>query len=223
MADNKTKALSFLIRGYVGSWPSRVLVVGCGSGIEASILAQSFGADVTGIDIVDQFDIAASRNVRLMVADATAMPFESNTFDFVFSYHALEHIPEYRRALHEMNRVLKSEGHWCIGTPNRSRIVGYLGSKTATLKEKLVWNLVDWRRRFKGEFRNEFGAHAGFTADELSHELNQAFGTAVDITFEYYMNVYPKYRGVLKIMHVSGFARFLFPAVYFIGAVKQKT
>jgi ubiquinone/menaquinone biosynthesis C-methylase UbiE len=43
--------------------------------------------------------------------DAQHLLFRDGSFDFVFSLNAFEHIPDPRRALQEISRVLKPEGH----------------------------------------------------------------------------------------------------------------
>lgn len=217
MSDSKTAAIANILARQFSVRPKNVLVVGCGSGIEAAILADSFRARVVGIDIDDSFNPAAKSTATLQVADATAMPFSDGEFDFVYSYHALEHIPDYKKALGEMRRVLKPGGGWCIGTPNRSRLVGYLGSKDATFREKLLWNAADWKMRVRGKFRNEFGAHAGFTADELSADLASVFGRVVDITADYYNEIYPRHNGALSLIRRLRVAPYLMPSVYFAG------
>src|SRR5205814_6881549 len=103
-------------------------------------------------------------------------------FDFVYSYHALEHIPNFRQALGEMRRVLAPGGGYCVGTPNRQRLIGYLGSEGVSVRKKLLWNATDWKARLQGKFRNEYGAHAGFTHAELQRELTMALGPAVSVT-----------------------------------------
>jgi hypothetical protein len=72
-----------------------------------------------------------------------------------------------------------------LGTPNRSRALGYLGSRDATTAQKVSWNLADWRRRLVGTFRNELGAHAGFTRQELRQIALECFETAEDVTLDY--------------------------------------
>jgi ubiquinone/menaquinone biosynthesis C-methylase UbiE len=120
MSDNKTAAIARIVLRRIANKPNKVLVVGCGSGEEAAILRQEFQAEVVGIDIEDHFDPDAARLVKLRVEDATVMSFGDCTFDFIYSYHALEHIGDHRKALLEMRRVLIPGGSWCIGTPNRS-------------------------------------------------------------------------------------------------------
>jgi SAM-dependent methyltransferase len=215
--DRKTALVADIICKLFGWTPSRVLVVGCGTGREAAQLALSWNAQVTGIDLAPRFDPNAARCATLLHGDATALDFPDGAFDFVYSYHALEHIPQYRRALHEMQRVLAKDGRYCIGTPNRQRLVGYLGSENVTLGDKLRWNLVDWKARLRGKFRNEFGAHAGFTRSELRRELTEALGPAVDITTSYYLRVYAQKQKYVQWLETFRLASLLFPAVYFAG------
>jgi hypothetical protein len=89
-----------------------------------------------------------------------------------------------------MYKVPRHCGGYCIGTPNRRRLVGYLGSKDATLRQKIWWNLIDIWAMLRGKFRNEFGARAGFLSSELGEEHKHAFGTADEITLDYYLAIY---------------------------------
>jgi SAM-dependent methyltransferase len=217
LADGKTEAIAKIIRGRYPGPINRLLVVGCGSGVEAAILARELGADVVGVDLDSNFDPKAAGLVNLRHGDATALEFEDGTFDFVFSYHALEHIPDYRKALQEMRRVLIGGGAYCVGTPNRSRVIGYLGSKDATLGQKISWNLADWSARAKGRFRNECGAHAGFTSEELRKDLMMVFSQVDEITLPYYQQIYFRHRTMINILDKSGLGQFIFPSVYFMG------
>lgn len=214
--DLRTEALADLIRGSSRRAIRRLLVVGCGSGKEAAVLAEVLGAETTGVDIVVNFDPEASTAVRLLYGDATRLDFADASFDCVYSYHALEHIPQHVQALREMRRVLADDGLLCIGTPNRSRLFAYLGSRTS-LREKLRWNMIDWKARLRGRFRNEYGAHAGFTSDELRRELQDVFGNAEEITLPYYLRVYRKHVRLCRLLNASGLGQMLFPCVYFLG------
>jgi ubiquinone/menaquinone biosynthesis C-methylase UbiE len=216
--DPKTQVLADLIRGHCTTVPDTILVVGCGNGIEAAVLGGSLGARVTGIDLETDFDERALRLADLKYGDATNLEFADESYDFVLSFHALEHIPDFRKALSEMRRVLRPSAGWLIGTPNRDRLVGYLGSRDATLRQKLEWNFADWSAKFRGRFRNEMGAHAGFTTAELAGELTSVFGSVKNITGTYYRALYPRRKRLVGVVLDSGMARWLFPAVYFMGS-----
>ncbi|OQW39232.1 MAG: hypothetical protein A4S08_07905 [Proteobacteria bacterium SG_bin4] len=216
-ADPKTKILADIFCKEQDSIPKRLLVVGCGRGVEAAVLAQHLGAKVTGIDIIANFDSRAVCIADLRQGDATKMEFSDESFDFVYSFHALEHIPDYRAALAEIHRVLCPGGRWMIGTPNRKRMIGYLGSKDASIADKLHWNYIDWKAKFQGRFRNELGAHAGYTQEELSSELAKVFSKVTDITFDYYRSLYSKKLHLINATINLGAASWMFPCIYFMG------
>ena len=94
-ADSKTEVLVKIIRAEFNEVPKKVLVVGCGRGIEAAVIAEELGVNVVGIDLISEFDSRAAKLATLCVGDATKIGFEDQSFDFVYSFHALEHIPEY--------------------------------------------------------------------------------------------------------------------------------
>jgi SAM-dependent methyltransferase len=217
LRDRKTEALASIIREHVGHRIDRLLVVGCGSGMEAAVLARELGVRVVGVDLHGSFDHSAAAAVELRRGDATRLDFPDGTFDFVFSYHVLEHIPDYDKALAEMERVLSKGGAYCVGTPNRLRMIGYLGSKDATWREKLAWNISDWKARLRGKFRNQYGAHAGFSSGELKAALERAFGQAEEITQRYYQVVYRRQATWVKLLERMRLGRFILPAVYFMG------
>lgn len=217
LRDGKTEVLAGIIRERNGAPIRRLLVVGCGSGVEAAILAGELGAEVVGVDVDDSFDTAAAAAVELRRGDATCLDFADGSFDFVFSYHVLEHIPAYGKALAEMARVLSRGGAYCVGTPNRLRLLGYLGGKGATWGDKVAWNLADWNARLHGRFRNEYGAHAGFSDKELKAALEQVFGRAEEITLQYYLRLYRNWSGLVSLLDKSGVGGLVFPSVYFMG------
>lgn len=98
---------------------SLVLDAGCGEGHTAMRLADRFGLQIEGIDLLD-FNIARGLRlserreltplVHLQVGDYTALPFSDDTFDGIYTIESLVHAPEHQRALKEFLRVLKPGG-----------------------------------------------------------------------------------------------------------------
>lgn len=217
LTDSKTEKVAQIIRRIYQPKIEKLLVVGCGSGLEAAILAQQLNAWVTGIDFEESFDKQAAEFAELKRGDAMNLGFADGSFDFVFSYHALEHIENPRKALREIHRVLKPGGGFWIGTPNKSRMVGYIGGKNTSFSEKVKWNLTDWKARFAGKFQNELGAHAGFTSKELYSLLSEVFSSVDDMTETYFFEIYKNHPRMLKLIAGSGFSRFIYPSVYFSG------
>lgn len=214
--DVRTEALAAIIQERTSRPMGRMLVAGCGSGLEAAVLSDALRAEVIGIDLKGEFDPAAAAVADLRRGDATGLEFADRTFDFVYSYHVLEHIPDSAKALLEMNRVLAAGGGICIGTPNRLRLVGYVGGG-ATWRQRLEWNIADWKARLQGRFRNELGAHAGFSSGELRAALERVFDSVEDVTLPYYLRVYRNHTSLMRLLDSSGLGRFLFPAIYFFA------
>jgi SAM-dependent methyltransferase len=166
----------------------RVLVAGCGKGHEAIFIRQELGGSVVGVDIGEQWDPSLGADVpdfRLLAGSILKLPFANSSFDAVFYHHVIEHVDDPAGSLRELVRVLRPGGLIYVGTPNRHRAVGYLGSFDATTTQKLRWNLNDYKARLTNRFRNELGAHAGFSEKELRGLLAADFTDIRFLTGEY--------------------------------------
>ena len=98
---------------------ARVLDVGCGRGIGVQILEQQFGADpIFGIDLdPKQIHRAQERlagkpgaQITLAVASVEQLPFPDASFDAVFDFGMLHHVPNWQAGVAEIRRVLKPSG-----------------------------------------------------------------------------------------------------------------
>ena len=166
-----------LLREQLGVLQGRSgLLVGCGSGHEVIYMRRTFPSDhIVGLDVETTFSPEALAEGCVLAADAKQLPFRSGTFDFAASFHSLEHVGDPRPALDEVRRVLRPGGWFYVGVPNRSRLVGYLGSFDATTWQKITWYLADWSDRIRGRFQNVFGSHAGVEGSELLQLLGEQF------------------------------------------------
>jgi ubiquinone/menaquinone biosynthesis C-methylase UbiE len=99
----------------------RVLDVGCGPGTDTLALAQLVGGSgqVVGVDYDEEMIVEADKaaaeanvgpNVKHAQADASALPFESGTFDSCRSERLFQHLRHPGEALSEMVRVTKPGG-----------------------------------------------------------------------------------------------------------------
>lgn len=162
------------------------LVIGCGNGDEVVYLRRAFrNTRIVGLDVEMKFSPLARAEADVLVADATLLPFPAESFDFAASFHSLEHVGDTHRALAELRRVLRPGAWFYVGVPNKSRLLGYLGSFDATTWQKFTWNAQDYLARLRGCFRNEAGAHAGFEAKELASLLKEYFSDVELLTEEY--------------------------------------
>jgi SAM-dependent methyltransferase len=103
---------------YIGR---KVLEVGVGQGTDLVQFAKG-GAQVSGIDITQRHLELAARNfevrglcANLKCATAAAIPFESDSFDVVYSFGVLHHTDNTVRCISECHRVLKPGGEFILG------------------------------------------------------------------------------------------------------------
>ena len=99
----------------------RVLEIGCGRGVGTEIIFNRFGArEVHAFDIdpdmVEQARWRLSRfpaeRLRLFVGDAEAIEAEGASYDAVFDFGIIHHVPDWRRAVSEVARVLRPGGRF---------------------------------------------------------------------------------------------------------------
>jgi ubiquinone/menaquinone biosynthesis C-methylase UbiE/uncharacterized protein YbaR (Trm112 family) len=90
-----------------------VLDVGAGSG-RHSHEAHRLGARVVAVDVGDAIHVARRNlpaDVLTVQADAEELPFEDASFDLVMSIGVLHHLPDPRRALNSLARLVRPGGY----------------------------------------------------------------------------------------------------------------
>ena len=90
-----------------------VLDLACGTGDFSQIVLQSLpGARVVAVDLTEQMlDVARRRGgVRVVCANAVALPFADGLFDCVFVGYGLRNFPDLTTALGEIHRVTRPGG-----------------------------------------------------------------------------------------------------------------
>ena len=98
----------------------RALEMGCGRGIGIGLILDQFRADrVDAFDLDPRMVVLArtrmkSRDTqaRLWVGDAGAIPVAPETYDAIFDFGIIHHVPDWRQTLVEVHRVLKPGGRF---------------------------------------------------------------------------------------------------------------
>ena len=95
-----------------------VLDAGCGTGRWSKYLSSKAGF----IEAIDPSDavfsagrlLAGCQNVRISKAEISHLPFDDNSFDFVFSLGVLHHIPDTKLAMNDCVKKLKKGGWFLV-------------------------------------------------------------------------------------------------------------
>ena len=130
-----------------------ILELGCGIGYQSAMLA-SISKSVIATDLPNEsvadhapgMDAAARLhkqlaidNVKLIPCSAEELPFEDDSMDMVFSSHVLEHIPNQKKALEEIYRVLKPGGyHVCIVPVRFEKLYAFISFYSYLVKASLT-------------------------------------------------------------------------------------
>lgn len=103
----------------------RLLDVGAGTGIYFDALAP-YARDIEALDLSEDMVRVADRYCRARglvhihprVGSAEDLPFGKGEFDAVVALDLLHHVPSLERTLFEVDRVLKTGGHFFVFEPN---------------------------------------------------------------------------------------------------------
>lgn len=111
-----------------------------------------------GLDFLESI---SNKKTNFLSGSAYSLPFADNSFDLVVCSEVLEHLHEYKDAIAEISRVLKTGG-------------SFLASVPAELPEKICWALSK-------DYQNQPGGHLRiFNKKSLIEDISQN-----DLQFEY--------------------------------------
>lgn len=102
-----------------------ILDVGCGDGTDAAIFKHVYGLEVFLCDVYKNQNIN-QLGMDFQIGDILSLPYQDNTFDYIFVHDVLHHIDEINqntelhiKALIELKRVVKLGGTVIIVEGNR--------------------------------------------------------------------------------------------------------
>ncbi|WP_101653627.1 class I SAM-dependent methyltransferase [Brevibacterium ihuae] len=164
---------------------ARALEIGCGSGYGAQLVLEQFGA--ASVDAVDLDPVMIERagrrltgyedRVRLAQGSATdlraALDADDHSYEAVFDFGIVHHIPDWRAALAEVARVLTPGGRF------------YFEEVTAHALARPIY-----KRLFDHPTEDRFTAEQFL--DELAHHGLMALGSVTRIRGDYLLGVAAK-------------------------------
>lgn len=127
----------------------RALEVGCGTGLILQRVA-AVASEAKGIDLSPgMLEKARARGLDVREGSATRLPFADASFDLVYSFKVLAHVPEIRDALAEMARVcapggvVLAEFYNPVSVRYLAKKLGGAGKISATRTEAEVYTRFD--------------------------------------------------------------------------------
>jgi ubiquinone/menaquinone biosynthesis C-methylase UbiE len=98
---------------------SRFLEIGCGRGAGARLILRDFAPETLIASDLDTAMLVKAarylsadeqRRILLSAADVLSLPFREGTFDVVFGFGVLHHVPDWRPSMAEVWRVIRPGG-----------------------------------------------------------------------------------------------------------------
>ena len=183
-----------IMRNYFDPTGKKFLEIGSGYGINLALMIKNYSINGFGIEPPNQKDfiggVNASRDLflannldpsRIIEGFGESLPFESNSFEVVYSCNVLEHTNNPAKVLKEALRVLKPGGYLFMEFPNHlSWIEGHYLIFTPPLVSRrmlpIILKLYGRKADFAESLRTELNpiwTKNGLV--ELEKELNQEF------------------------------------------------
>jgi ubiquinone/menaquinone biosynthesis C-methylase UbiE len=125
----------------VNNGPLKVLDVACGTGrMVPEIFKGNPNVEYTGLDTSNAMTaflkhrakiLDKEKQIKLIIGDATKLPFKDNTFDVAFTYHLTWHLPkeEQIKMIKELERVTKKGGYFVFDILNSNFVYEKFKSK----------------------------------------------------------------------------------------------
>lgn len=109
----------------------KVLEVGCGLGTDLLQFARG-GAEVYAVDLTERAAALACKRLGLYglkgsvsISDSENLPFQTDSFDLVYSWGVIHHTPNTEAAAREIMRVCKPGGHVLVMLYHRRSVLAF--------------------------------------------------------------------------------------------------
>lgn len=133
-----------------GMVSGRLLEIGTGAGHGISIISQhveefiTVDKNIPNPEIIEQYDNV--EYIQMCVPPFSQLP--SGSFDYVVSFHVIEHVKDDFEFINEVYRVLKPSGKFIMSTPNKLR------SLTRNPWHIREYSISELKNLLRGKFAN---------------------------------------------------------------------
>lgn len=173
-------------------WGKRLLDAGCGAGRFAEV-ALAAGAEVIAMDLSQaveacQLNLGASPELRVVQASIYEMPFEPDSFDYVYCIGVIQHTPDPKRSVMKLCQMVKPGGRvglWIYERDWKSYI-GTVGFKyllrpwTMNMSRQQVENFSNFLERLCWPV-NRIARHSGLPGKIIMRMLPVACAYLQDV------------------------------------------
>lgn len=172
-----------MVQPFAGGRRGTLLDFGCGTGTQTLLFADEFD-HITGVDVdapaLQKFRDAIARRglsgrVDALEYDGTTLPLRDASVDFAISFEVLEHVLDERRALEELQRVLKPGARLAMSVPNRWWVFETHGAALPLLK----WNRVPFFSWLPKPLHDRWARARIYSRGEIIRKLRAA-GFVID-------------------------------------------
>jgi ubiquinone/menaquinone biosynthesis C-methylase UbiE len=187
---------------------SLILEAGCGTGEFSCGFALSNKSKIIGIDLsVNSLNKAKNtakkfklNNVSFKEANVLALPFNDNSFDYVFSLGCIHHTENPKKAFKEISRVLKPNGFLVLGVYNKygrfitrvkKFVLDLLHSKNDFTKIELA-NKLFYSNKKLTDKKKIWIADKYLHPNEFFHSISEVLKWFKENNIEYLNNSIPK-------------------------------
>ena len=119
LVDLQLLTIYRFLRGHLTTCKGRVLDVGAGEAPWRELLSE---AEYVGVDVEVAGEFGMRHKADITYYDGNTLPFADASFDHVLCTEVLEHVPEPRRFLVELHRVLRRGGSLVLTVPWSARL-----------------------------------------------------------------------------------------------------
>lgn len=188
----------------------KILEIGSGTGALVNYL-RHHGFNIVGTEYSEKM-ISISKsyfgNLDIKRMSGENLKFNDSSFDLVISFDVFEHIPDTDSHLEEVKRVLKPNGIYAFGTPNKIT--------------NIPWKIIDKKSLFGWrEYHCSLHTYNGLKKRLKKHNFDYRY-VNIDITNKYFLEKIRKRLGklgvyMIKLVRLDKLPYFIRPNFYVIA------